>query len=64
MSDTDWGELAFNAYREAVNKITFDGKPIPLWIDIGERQKIGWRAAAEAVAEEQRRQDHYEQEEL
>ena len=49
MTPDELGEYAFNTYREAVGKITFDGKPIPLWAEIGERQKIGWRAAGVAI---------------
>jgi hypothetical protein len=43
------GQVAFEAYRNAVNQITYDGKPIPEWEALGERQRIGWRAAAEEI---------------
>lgn len=46
------GRMAFEAYREAVGGLTFDGKPIPGWDDLhGDRAKVqaGWEAAADKV---------------
>lgn len=47
------GQLAFEAYCEAVGGETFDGKPIPGWDELhGDRLKVqgGWHAAAAEVA--------------
>ena len=40
---------AWNAYREAVGGLAYDGKPLPDWEQLGERQRIGWRVAAEVL---------------
>lgn len=47
--EPDYGRLAWDAYAKAVGGITFDGKPLPEWKDLGERQKNGWGKAAEAA---------------
>ena len=43
------GQVAWEAYAKAVGGKTFDDKPLPTWEELGDRQKDGWRAAAEAV---------------
>lgn len=43
------GQLAWDTYVTAVGGHTFDGKPLPTWAMLGERQRKGWEAAAEAV---------------
>lgn len=45
----DLGQVAFDAYKLTVNKLTHDGKPIPNWNELGENIRVGWRAAADAV---------------
>ncbi len=42
-------QAAWDAYAEAVGGKTFDDKPLPSWEELGDRQKAGWQAAAEAV---------------
>lgn len=56
MSEKTMGQLAFEAYCEAVGGQTFDGKPIPGWEELhGDRLKVqgGWEAAAQAVLRRQ-----------
>lgn len=46
------GQVAFEAYCDAVGGKTFDGKPIPGWNELhGDRLKVqgGWEAAAQAI---------------
>ncbi len=45
----DLAKVAWDAYAKAVGGTTFDGKGLPEWDDLGERQKQGWDAAAQAV---------------
>lgn len=55
MSEKTLGQIAFEAYCEAVGGETFDGKPIPGWTELhGDRLKVqgGWEAAAAAVMEQ------------
>lgn len=41
--------IAWDAYAVAVGGKTFDGKPLPTYEQLGETQKAGWAAAAEAI---------------
>ena len=43
------GQKAYEAYCAAVGGTTFDGKPLPTFQELGDRQRAGWEAAAEAV---------------
>ena len=43
------GQLAWEAYAKSVGGLTFDGKPLPTWLELGDRQRLGWEAAAEAI---------------
>lgn len=48
------GQVAFEAYREAVQGVAYDGSGIPPWDSLdGDRAKAqgGWEAAAQAVRE-------------
>ena len=45
------GKLAWDTYAETVGGTTFDGKPLPTWEELGQRQRDGWTAAAKAVQE-------------
>lgn len=38
----------FSAYNEAAGGLTWDGKPIPSWAEVGTRVRENWRAAARA----------------
>ena len=42
----DMGRAAYAAYCEAVGGTTYDGKPLPAFDDLDERQQKGWAAAA------------------
>jgi len=44
----DLGKVAYNAYAKAV-KTTWDNKSMPTWEQLGDRQRAGWDAAAQAV---------------
>lgn len=44
-----YGEAAFTAYREAANRTTYDGKPIPQWSDLSDHIRSCWEIAALAV---------------
>jgi hypothetical protein len=43
------GERAWRAYCEKVGGTAYDGKPLPAWDELGERQRQGWQAAAAAA---------------
>ena len=43
------GQLAWEAYSRGVGGLTFDEKPLPTWLELGERQRQGWEAVAEAI---------------
>lgn len=43
------GQIAWEAYAKAVGGLTYDGKPLPTWDELGDRQKEGWEKAAAAV---------------
>lgn len=43
------GQLAFEAYNHAKGGVTYDGKPIPPWTDVGDAVRAGWEVAAGAV---------------
>ena len=45
----NYARIAWKAYAETVGGTTFDNKPLPSFDDLGERQKVGWKAAAQAV---------------
>jgi hypothetical protein len=45
----DIGLIAFNAYRDGMNYISFSGDYIPEWKDVGQTEQNAWRVAAVAV---------------
>jgi len=45
----DLGQVAWEAYAKTVGGKTFDGKDLPKWHELGDRQKAGWHAAAQAI---------------
>ena len=49
--EPDFSKIAWDAYVKAVGGVSFDGKPLPDWKDVGEKQKVGWQAAIDAVFE-------------
>lgn len=44
-----FGQIAFDAYTDAKQGTTFDGRPIPKWEDLGEPVRNAWEASAQAV---------------
>lgn len=48
-SDLALGKLAYKAYAEARGNVTFDGKPMLEWDELGDVQN-GWVAAALFIA--------------
>ena len=45
-SPAEHGQQAYQRYTAGVGGTTFDGKPLPTWDDLGDRQKAGWCATA------------------
>lgn len=43
------GQIAYEAYCEAVGWQSFKADPLPQWPEVKERIKEAWEAAAEAV---------------
>jgi hypothetical protein len=43
------GQVAFEAYGDAVGWTAYDGQAMPQWDDIRDSIKNGWRAAARAL---------------
>jgi hypothetical protein len=42
-------EIMWKAYAEKAGGVTFDGKPLPTWKDLGSERQSCWKAAAEAA---------------
>jgi hypothetical protein len=42
------GSQAYAIYAQAVGGTTFDGKPLPTFEQLGERQRAAWEAVATA----------------
>lgn len=43
------GQAAFEAYNLEKGGVTYDGKKIPPWTDVGDEVRGAWEAAASAV---------------
>jgi hypothetical protein len=56
MANTTLGQIAFEAYNEAVGGKTWDGKPIPAWAEINEKVRNGWEQSALAVVREKQKE--------
>ena len=41
----------FEAYNEQAGGLTWDGKPIPDWVNIGEKVQNNWKASAKIAIE-------------
>lgn len=50
MGNIDYGQVAFEAYREAVNGRDVRGKPIPTWDELKPTIRLAWWKAGVAVA--------------
>lgn len=48
--ELEGAQLAFQAYKQSVAGIAYDGKPIPDWHDITEKARGGWLDAFRAAA--------------
>ena len=46
------GQIAFEAYKEAKDNVTYDSKPIPTWSELGVDVQSAWEKAAYAVRKE------------
>lgn len=42
-------QIAFEAYKEAVQGVAYDGTPIPEWQDLKPTIQAAWQAAAEEI---------------
>ena len=42
----------WEAYAKQAGGVTFDGKPLPTWDELGEDRQICWKAAASVCADE------------
>ena len=49
MDGENLAKIAWAAYADAAENVTYDGKPLPKWEDLGENRQMCWRAAAVAV---------------
>lgn len=50
MTDTHIAKLMWDAYAVQAGGITFDGKPLPTWDELGEDRQSCWVAAASVTA--------------
>lgn len=46
---TTYGEIAYDAYCEAVGGKTWDDRDIPAWKDLTDKIRAAWEAGAEAA---------------
>lgn len=44
----DPGQYAWEVYSKAVGGTSYDGKPLPTWDKLGDKQKAAWTAVAMA----------------
>ena len=51
MNYKKYAKLAWDSYKEKVNHTNFEGNPLPVWEELGDRQKEGWEASVQAVIE-------------
>ena len=42
----------WDAYAKQAGGVTFDGKPLPTWDELGEERQACWKAAASVCADE------------
>jgi len=52
LDDRD-GAIAYEAYGDVTDRKNYQGLPMPAWDDLPDRIKAAWRAAAQAVLDEQ-----------
>jgi hypothetical protein len=46
------GRTAFEAYKESVQALTYDSKPIPPWENLSDAVRAAWETAAKAILEQ------------
>lgn len=51
MNEVDMAKSMYDAYAKEAGGITFDGKPLPTWDELGEDRQNCWCAAALAAEE-------------
>lgn len=44
------GQIAYNAYGDHASWLTFDGRPMPRWDELGDAVRSHWIAAAARVS--------------
>ncbi len=49
MPDQNPAQIAYEAYAKATDGLTYDGRPMPAWADLGDRIQHAWAAAALAL---------------
>ena len=49
MEEKSYEQIAFEAYRDAVGGVAYDGTPIPQWGELRDNIKNGWLVAGLAV---------------
>ena len=49
MDETEMAMFMYNAYAKKAGGVTFDGKPLPTWGELGEGRQDCWVAAALAA---------------
>lgn len=47
---TKVGEIAYKAYAQKANHLTYDGKAMPTWQDLGDDVRSRWTAAGQMVS--------------
>ena len=47
------GAIAYEAYGDVTDHKNYMGNPMPAWDDLPDQIKAAWRAAAQAVLDEQ-----------
>lgn len=48
---SELAKLGFEAYGKSTGGLTWDGKPIPPWENVGEKVQAAWKAATKVIAE-------------
>ena len=46
----DLARIMWSAYCNKAGGVTFDGKPLPTWENLGQERQFCWIAAADAAA--------------
>ena len=49
MNHRTLGQIAFEAYKAAVQSVAYDGTPIPEWRDLKPTIQVAWQTATEEI---------------